>query len=157
MTYFVNNQKWFFDYKSGYAFKLFKDRRRFLFNFCSLNSFILNKLWGSESDDQSAGNTSKLNCCWPLAQYQCTVDKQTVSLPPANNTCSSKLKMAKCSNLNGSQIFSPFRALGFISNGIPLALQSLGKEVFVATVVGRSYHLYSVSILSKFYLSVVTC
>jgi U3 small nucleolar RNA-associated protein 21 len=49
-------------------------------------------------------------------------------------------------NLTGSQVFSPFRGLGCISNGVPLALQALGSEHFVATVVGRSFHLYNVSI-----------
>ena len=49
-------------------------------------------------------------------------------------------------NVSGSQVFSPFRALGYISNGVPLALQALGNEHFVATVVGRSFHLYNVSI-----------
>ena len=49
-------------------------------------------------------------------------------------------------NITGSQLFSPFRALGYVSNGVPLALQALGSEHFVATVVGRSFHLYNVSI-----------
>ncbi|XP_028418818.1 WD repeat-containing protein 36-like [Dendronephthya gigantea] len=46
-------------------------------------------------------------------------------------------------HIAGSQLFSPFRALGYISNGVPFALQALGSEHFIATVVGRSFHLYN--------------
>ena len=51
--------------------------------------------------------------------------------------------------IDGSQLFSPYRALGYISNGVPLALQALGSEHFVATVVGRTFHLYNVCILKS--------
>lgn len=57
-----------------------------------------------------------------------------------------KMAVATGLNITGSQLFSPFRALGYVSNGVPLALQALGSEHFVATVVGRSFHLYNVSI-----------
>ena len=60
--------------------------------------------------------------------------------------CFSKMAGARGMSITGSQLFSPFRALGYISNGVPLALQALGNESFVATVVGKSFHLYNVSI-----------
>ena len=44
-----------------------------------------------------------------------------------------------------SQIFVPFRSLGFVANHVPLALQTLGKESFVTTAVGNAFHLYNVS------------
>lgn len=47
--------------------------------------------------------------------------------------------------MDGSQLFSPFRALGYVSTGVPFALQTLGSEHFVATVTGRSFHVYNVS------------
>lgn len=42
-----------------------------------------------------------------------------------------------------SQVFSPFRALGFVSNHIPLCLEARGSDNFVTTVVGSSYHVYN--------------
>lgn len=54
----------------------------------------------------------------------------------------SKLKMA---DLGGSQLFSPFRALGFVTNQVPLAVQTQGQESLVATAVGSSFHVYNVS------------
>ena len=44
----------------------------------------------------------------------------------------------------GSQIFTPFRALGLCSNYVPLALSVKGKRAFVATSVGRAFHVYDV-------------
>jgi len=45
----------------------------------------------------------------------------------------------------GSQLFSPFRALGFVTNHVPLALQPQGTDNLVATAVGSSFHVYNVS------------
>lgn len=42
-----------------------------------------------------------------------------------------------------SQLFEPFRAIGFVCDGVPAALQQRGTETFVAVAVGRAYQLYS--------------
>jgi U3 small nucleolar RNA-associated protein 21 len=44
-----------------------------------------------------------------------------------------------------SQLFSPFRALGFVTNHVPIAVQAQGIENLIATAVGSSYHVYDVS------------
>ena len=45
----------------------------------------------------------------------------------------------------GSQLFSPFRALGFVANQVPLTLQTQGLENLVTTAVGSAFHVYNVS------------
>ena len=45
----------------------------------------------------------------------------------------------------GSQLFSPFRALGFVANHVPLTLQTQGIENLVTTAVGSAFHVYNVS------------
>lgn len=49
----------------------------------------------------------------------------------------------------GSQLFSPFRALGLVTNHVPLAVQAQGTENLIATAVGSSYHVYNVSMVEK--------
>ncbi|XP_031556169.1 WD repeat-containing protein 36-like [Actinia tenebrosa] len=44
---------------------------------------------------------------------------------------------------DGSQLFSPFRALGLVTNHVPLAVQAQGTENLIATAVGSSYHVYN--------------
>lgn len=44
-----------------------------------------------------------------------------------------------------SQIYAPYRAVGFISNHIPFDLSVKGSEHFVTTVIGTAFHEYSVS------------
>ena len=44
----------------------------------------------------------------------------------------------------GSQLFSPFRALGFVANPVPLTLQTQGTETLVTTAVGSAFHVYNV-------------
>ena len=46
----------------------------------------------------------------------------------------------------GSQLFSPFRALGFVTNHVPLTIQAQRTENLVVTAVGSTYHVYNVSI-----------
>lgn len=45
----------------------------------------------------------------------------------------------------GSKIFTPYRALGLVSNGIPLAIRYIErrKENLIVTAVGNSFHTYS--------------
>ena len=47
-----------------------------------------------------------------------------------------------------SQLFQPFRALGYICDGVPCAVQQRGTETFVASSVGRAYQLYKCDRLS---------
>ena len=42
------------------------------------------------------------------------------------------------------QIFTPYRAVGFVSNHIPLDLVAKGTDHFAVTSVGKSYHLYNI-------------
>ena len=44
----------------------------------------------------------------------------------------------------GSQLFCPFRALGFVANHVPLTLQTQGTETLVTTAVGSAFHVYNV-------------
>lgn len=46
--------------------------------------------------------------------------------------------------LVGSQLFCPFRALGFVANHVPLTLQTQGTETLVTTAVGSAFHVYNV-------------
>jgi len=46
-----------------------------------------------------------------------------------------------------SKIFAGYRALGFVSNHVPLAVRyhQKHKENYVITCVGKSFHTYNVS------------
>ncbi|KAG5458112.1 MAG: WD40-repeat-containing domain protein, partial [Olpidium bornovanus] len=39
-------------------------------------------------------------------------------------------------------IFTPFRALGHVTNEVPFAVQAMGSEHFLATSVGNAFHIY---------------
>ena len=54
-----------------------------------------------------------------------------------------------------SQIFAPFRAVGFVSNHVPLNLEIKGIEHIVTTVVGNSFHIYNVSMFE--YVTISVC
>ena len=47
----------------------------------------------------------------------------------------------------GSQLFCPFRALGFVANHVPLTVQAQGTENLVTTAVGSAFHVYNVGII----------
>ncbi|XP_012564230.2 WD repeat-containing protein 36 isoform X1 [Hydra vulgaris] len=51
-----------------------------------------------------------------------------------------------------SQIFAPYRAVGFVSNHIPLNLEVKGTEHFVTTVVGASFHIYNAGKLNLLFV-----
>ena len=55
------------------------------------------------------------------------------------------LKSNMAAALVGSQLFCPFRALGFVANHVPLTLQTQGTETLVTTAVGSAFHVYNVS------------
>ncbi|KAK3698176.1 hypothetical protein QZH41_019273 [Actinostola sp. cb2023] len=64
--------------------------------------------------------------------------------------------------VDGSQLFSPFRALGFVTNHIPLAVQAQGAENLVATAVGSTFHVYNCAKLNLLFVgslqdSEITC
>ena len=44
----------------------------------------------------------------------------------------------------GSQVFQPYRALGFVTNHVPFVLQAKGTEHFVTTCIGSAFHQYNV-------------
>ena len=48
---------------------------------------------------------------------------------------------------NSSKIFTSYRALGFISNHVPLAIRynKKLKQNFAVTCVGKAFHTYNVS------------
>lgn len=50
---------------------------------------------------------------------------------------------------SSSQIFCPYRAIGFFSNHVPLVCQSQGSDSVVVTSVGKSFHVYKVSHILK--------
>lgn len=54
-----------------------------------------------------------------------------------------------------SQIFSPFRAVGFVSNHVPLVLDVKGSDHFVTTAVGGAFHIYNCSKLNLLFVGEV--
>ena len=51
---------------------------------------------------------------------------------------------------SSSQIFCPYRAIGFFSNHVTLVCQSQGPDSVVVTSVGKSFHVYKVSCIYLF-------
>lgn len=52
-----------------------------------------------------------------------------------------------------SKIFSPFRAIGNVTNHVPFAIGTLGTSYYVVTSVGRSYQIYDASTLHLLFVS----
>ncbi|KAJ1941755.1 rRNA-processing protein utp21, partial [Linderina macrospora] len=44
----------------------------------------------------------------------------------------------------GSRLFSPYRALGYVTSNVAHSIQHLGQTAYITTAIGRSYHVYSV-------------
>lgn len=40
-------------------------------------------------------------------------------------------------------LFAPFRALGYVCDDVPLAVQRLGKETFITVSVGNTWQVYA--------------
>ncbi|XP_074612173.1 WD repeat-containing protein 36-like [Acropora palmata] len=55
----------------------------------------------------------------------------------------------------GSQLFSPFRALGFVANQVPLTLQTQGLENLVTTAVGSAFHVYNCAKLNLLFVGLL--
>lgn len=45
-------------------------------------------------------------------------------------------------------LFSPFRALGYITDDVPFSVQRRGKETYVTVSVGKSWQTYSTAKLT---------
>lgn len=54
---------------------------------------------------------------------------------------------------NSSRIFSPFRVVGNVSNGIPFAVGTLGSTFYIVTSVGKSFQIYDASNLHLLFVS----
>lgn len=52
-----------------------------------------------------------------------------------------------------SKIFSPFRAIGHVSNGIPFAIGTLGATFYIVTIVGKSFQIYDAATLHLLFVS----
>lgn len=52
-----------------------------------------------------------------------------------------------------SKIFSPFRTIGHVSNGIPFAIGTLGSTFYIVTIVGRSFQIYDAATLHLLFIS----
>jgi len=52
-----------------------------------------------------------------------------------------------------SKIFSPYRALGNVSNEIPFAVGTLGSTYYIVTSVGRTFQIYDVATLHLLFVS----
>lgn len=52
-----------------------------------------------------------------------------------------------------SKIFSPFRALGNVTNETPLAIGTLGTTFYIVTSVGRSFQIYDAATLHLLFVS----
>lgn len=59
---------------------------------------------------------------------------------------------------SGSKIFSGYRALGFVSDHVPLATRynKRLKENFVITSVGNAFHTYNVSYIEGLFTLMIT-
>ncbi len=44
-------------------------------------------------------------------------------------------------------LFAPFRALGYITDGVPFAVQRRGKEAWVTVSVGKCWQVWMTSLL----------
>ncbi|ODV94460.1 hypothetical protein PACTADRAFT_51296 [Pachysolen tannophilus NRRL Y-2460] len=52
-----------------------------------------------------------------------------------------------------SKIFSPFRAIGAVTNEIPFAVGSLGNSFYIVTSVGSSFQIYDANTLNLLFVS----
>ena len=42
-------------------------------------------------------------------------------------------------------IFEPYRAIGYITSGVPFSVQRLGTETFLTITVGKAFQIYNVN------------
>ncbi|KAJ1845509.1 rRNA-processing protein utp21, partial [Coemansia sp. RSA 2708] len=53
-----------------------------------------------------------------------------------------RARIDKTRPTNGSRLFEPFRALGYVASSIPHSIQYRGQTAFITTGIGRSFHVY---------------
>ncbi|KAI8868541.1 YVTN repeat-like/Quino protein amine dehydrogenase [Ramicandelaber brevisporus] len=56
------------------------------------------------------------------------------------------------SSQTGSRVFVPFRAIGYVSNNVPFALQARGTAHFLTTCVGSTFHVYDIESLNLLFV-----
>lgn len=54
---------------------------------------------------------------------------------------------------HASKIFSPFRALGLVSNEVPFAVGMLGTSFYIVTSVGRAFQVYDAATIHLLFVS----
>lgn len=64
-----------------------------------------------------------------------------------------KRRKAQAASPKRSRIFSPFRALGMVSDHIPFACGTLGGSFYIVTSVGRSFQIYDAATLHLLFVS----
>lgn len=64
-----------------------------------------------------------------------------------------KRRKTEAKKPRASKIFSPFRALGNVTNEIPLAIGSLGATFYIVTSVGKSFQIYDAATLHLLFVS----
>ncbi|SCW01838.1 LAFE_0E08372g1_1 [Lachancea fermentati] len=52
-----------------------------------------------------------------------------------------------------SKVFSPFRVVGNVSNGVPFAVGTLGSTFYIVTSVGKTFQIYDASNLHLLFIS----
>ncbi|XP_065834834.1 WD repeat-containing protein 36-like isoform X2 [Oscarella lobularis] len=53
-----------------------------------------------------------------------------------------------------SQLFAPYRALGFVSSHVPAVLHSAGADSFITTAIGRTFHYYNCAKLNLTFVGI---
>lgn len=53
--------------------------------------------------------------------------------------------MEKKATQASSELFQPYRAVGFVCGDIPCHIKTLGKDSFLTVAVGKAWHVYKVS------------
>lgn len=46
-------------------------------------------------------------------------------------------------------VFEPYRAIGYITVGVPFSVQRLGTETFVTVSVGKAFQIYNVKRMKR--------
>lgn len=69
------------------------------------------------------------------------------------DTMEKKRKLELLKKPRESKIFRPFRALGNVSNEVPLAIGTLGTSFYIVTSVGRSFQIYDAANLHLLFVS----
>lgn len=69
------------------------------------------------------------------------------------DTMEKKRKLELLKKPRESKIFRPFRALGNVSNEVPLAIGTLGTSFYIVTSVGKSFQIYDAANLHLLFVS----